>query len=43
MSKEGSEDCKEGDDGGMAGFIIPEIIEEILVAIRGTGLLGQTF
>ena len=40
-SKEGREDGKEGDGGGIAGFVIPEMIVEILVTIRGFGLLGR--
>ena len=40
-SKEGREDGKEGDGGGIAGVIIPEITEESSVVIKGSSQLRQ--
>ena len=40
MSKGGREDSTEEDEGGIAGFVIPDIIEECSVAIKGSGLRG---
>ena len=42
-SKKGRENNKEGDDGGIAGFVIPEIIEEVSVTIKESGIRGQSF
>ena len=39
-SKEGREEGKEGVGGGIPRVIIPEMTDESLVAIKGSGRLG---